>query len=399
VWRVTGWLFDVYAHGAEVTVWLINDEGVAQMLHDHVEPSFFVGGSSAELRQVCEWLQGAGLPVRLKRAERYHLFARANRVVLEVQVPIPGLYERIVRRVTDTFPTLDYYNADLTIPQIYFFERGLFPLARCQAIGSDTGEILEIAAEDSPWDLDYAMPPLRVLELRLAGEDRNPNHGYRAPLEATYEGRTYVLQTQDERELVVRVRDHLVRSDPDVIVSDWGDSFILPHLRELARRYRVDLPLNRDPRCKPHARPAQSYFSYGRIIYKAASQLLFGRWHLDRENAFLTDDYGLEGALEVARLTRRPVQQAIRTSTGAGISAMEVATAYERGCLIPWRKREPEEWKSALDLLTSDKGGLTYQPIVGLHRDVAELDFASMYPYDPLSTSLPIFFAQVPTAG
>jgi DNA polymerase II len=377
---ISGWLFDAYAQGEDVSVWVIDDEGVSHHLRDQLQPSFFVGGTTPELHRVCEWLRGARIPVRLKRAERFDLFLRDSLVVLEVQVFIPALYERIIRRVTDTFPDLEFYNADLTIPQVYFYERNLFPLARCEAVVNEAGEIVEIEAENTPWDLDYSIPPLRMMLLRLEGESRNPNHGYRAPLEVSYDDRTYVLQMDDPLELVRRVREHLLRADPDVILSDWGDSFILPQLMELAQRHGVDLPFNRDTRRKPHLRPAQSYFSYGRIIYKTASQLLFGRWHLDRENAFLTDDYGLEGAFEIARLTKRPVQQAVRTSTGAGISAMEVATAYKMGCLIPWRKREPEEFKSALDLLVSDKGGMTYQPVTGLHYDVAELDFASMYP-------------------
>ena len=290
---ISGWLFDAYAQGEDVSVWVIDDEGVPHHLRDQVQPSFFVGGSPAELHRVCEWLHGARLPVNLKRAERYDIFARDSLVVLEVQVLIPALYERIIRRVTDTFPNLEFYNADLTIPQVYFYERDLFPLARCEALVNEADEILEIEAENTPWDLDYSLPPLRTMLLRLEGENRNPNHGYRAPLEVSYDDRTYVLQTEDSRDLVRRVREHLVRADPDVILSDWGDSFILPQLMDLAQRYGVDLPFNRDTRRKPHLRPAQSYFSYGRIIYKTASQLLFGRWHIDRENAFLTDDYGL----------------------------------------------------------------------------------------------------------
>ncbi|MDA2917641.1 DNA polymerase, partial [Nitrospinae bacterium AH_259_B05_G02_I21] len=39
-----------------------------------------------------------------------------------------------------------------------------------------------------------------------------------------------------------------------------------------------------------------------------------------------------------------------------------------------------EEFKTGLELLTTDKGGLTYQPVLGLHENVAEIDFSSMYP-------------------
>jgi len=74
------------------------------------------------------------------------------------------------------------------------------------------------------------------------------------------------------------------------------------------------------------------------------------------------------------------LQQVARTSTGTGISAMQVATAYREGWLIPYRKREPESFKTALELIRSDKGGLTFQPEPGLYEDVLELDFASLYP-------------------
>jgi DNA polymerase-2 len=59
---------------------------------------------------------------------------------------------------------------------------------------------------------------------------------------------------------------------------------------------------------------------------------------------------------------------------------MQTAEAYRRGWLIPYRKRQPEDFKTALELVRGDKGGLTFQPEPGLYEHVLELDFASMYP-------------------
>ncbi|HZE21805.1 MAG TPA: DNA polymerase domain-containing protein, partial [Desulfobaccales bacterium] len=59
---------------------------------------------------------------------------------------------------------------------------------------------------------------------------------------------------------------------------------------------------------------------------------------------------------------------------------MQLARAVADGILVPWRKAEPEHFKTAAELLTIDKGGLTFMPPVGLHARVAEVDFASMYP-------------------
>ncbi|MBI5031210.1 MAG: hypothetical protein HZB51_11840 [Chloroflexi bacterium] len=377
--RLMGWLFDAYAQANALTVWLIDEEGMAHRLTDRLRPSFFVSGTRAELHQVCEWITRAGLPVRLKRAERRDLFARHMLILLEIQVLIPSQYALLVHRIHTTFPSLTLYNADLSISQFYFFERNLFPLAYCEALANESNVIVEIHSDDSRWALDYGVPPLRSMVMQLEGGTPNPNRGQSAPLEITYNDRTYQLPNEDERTTVEWVNAHLTRCNPDVIITRWGDSFILPRLVQAAQRHHLPLHLNRDPNCRTQMRPARSYFSYGRIVHKTMSHTLFGRWHIDLNNAFILD-YDLEGAVEVARLTQQPMQQVVRVSSGTGISAMQVATAYHNGYLIPYQKSEPEEFKTARDLLTSDKGGLTYQPITGLHFDVAELDFASMYP-------------------
>jgi DNA polymerase elongation subunit (family B) len=59
---------------------------------------------------------------------------------------------------------------------------------------------------------------------------------------------------------------------------------------------------------------------------------------------------------------------------------MQLDRAFQEGILIPWRKGEPERFKTAWDLLVADKGGLVFKPKLGVFEDVAEIDFASMYP-------------------
>jgi len=155
---------------------------------------------------------------------------------------------------------------------------------------------------------------------------------------------------------------------------------MLPYLLERARIARLPLPLNRDPQRQPAHRPERSYFSYGQVIYRGRQVHLFGRWHIDRGNAMLWDDYDLQGVLEVARVTGLPVQTAARVSPGTGISSMQILTALRNEILIPWHKQQAETPKTALQMFAADQGGLVYQPLVGLHHDVGEIDFVSMYP-------------------
>jgi DNA polymerase-2 len=101
---------------------------------------------------------------------------------------------------------------------------------------------------------------------------------------------------------------------------------------------------------------------------------------VDARNSFLFGETGLPGLVELSRLSGIPLQRVARTSPGTAISAMQVATALRGGILVPYKKREPEGFKSGVDLVVTDKGGLTYLPRPGAHENVGELDFASMYP-------------------
>jgi DNA polymerase elongation subunit (family B) len=62
------------------------------------------------------------------------------------------------------------------------------------------------------------------------------------------------------------------------------------------------------------------------------------------------------------------------------MSSLQLYQAVKDDILIPWKKREPETFKSAWELLIADRGGFIFEPKVGLHDWVGEVDFASMYP-------------------
>jgi DNA polymerase I len=59
---------------------------------------------------------------------------------------------------------------------------------------------------------------------------------------------------------------------------------------------------------------------------------------------------------------------------------MQIREARSRDVLVPWRAWRPELFKTASTLDDADRGGTTLAPDTGVHEDVHELDFASLYP-------------------
>jgi DNA polymerase-2 len=372
---ITGWALDLYADGKDVALWLLEDNGQRRCLKHAFPAIFYAAGPSAQLRSLWQWLTNHEIQVRLSRTERRDIFEGVL-TVLSVEVLHAPQLDALFRQVVEIFPDLVYYDADISLPLRYAAAFGIFPLARCQVEGRDSC-VMNIAALNSPWELEPDSVPLRILSLE---PDRDPAQGFPKHLVVSHDKVRYILPLEPARAFLISLRSTLKRYDPDLILTDWGDTWLLPYLLKLSKEYNLPLPLNRAETQEVTEHKARTYFSYGQIVYKGNQVQLRGRLHLDRHNAMMWSDYELEGVLEMARVTALPIQDAARLSPGTGISSMQFITALRQGILIPWHKHQAEQPKTALELIRSDMGGLVYQPTIGLHKDVGGIDFVSMYP-------------------
>jgi DNA polymerase-2 len=372
-----GWLLDLYADPQDgVVVWLINKDGPLR-LQQNFPVTFYAAGPAKGLRALWRFLRAQPIPVELARVERRDLFQQLPVSVLAATVAQAAEQPRLFAQASRQFPDLTYYDADLPLALRFAAVHGTFPLAKCKVDADSEGVVQQIEVRDSPWLLDPAPAPLQVMSLEL---DQNPSHAPPQSLEIRCGRAEYHLSLKSARPLLINLTALLRRFDPDLLLTSWGDTWLLPHLLELAEQSGLPLPLNRDPGRVVERRPERIYFAYGQVIYRGAQTRLFGRAHIDVCNAVLYGDYGLSGVLEMARVTGLPLQGAARLSPGTGISAMQIVTALRQGVLVPYHKQQAETPKPASQLILADQGGLVYQPKIGLHRDVGEVDFVSMYP-------------------
>lgn len=363
-----------------MTLWVIEPNRKRRQLTDSFSPAFYVHGPEASLRHLQRVLESRRWPLDCRFAERVNLWDGNTRKVLQVSVRRPTIFRSVCRFVRKANPALRLFNSDFILATLYCFEKRLFPLAKCQVEADSEGRVLSIQNNDDEWALDYELPPLHMMWLKLRQPGNTASvYEERACLEAEIEGECYEIFGQDEP--AAETFNRLLKQyDPDLLVSEGGDSVILPGLLRQARRFNIPLPLSRDAARSYHRSRARSYASYGRILFKDSATTLFGRLHVDTHNSFIASKCDLAGLWELARLTKLPVQYAARTTTGTGISTMQMEVMYRDGILIPEQKSEPEDFKRPDQLLLSDRGGLIYPPIIGFHENVAELDWPSMFP-------------------
>ncbi len=378
--KLQGWLLDLYPGPHGMTLWLITENQKRHHLIDPFSPAFYVHGDRARLGRLQQALATRAQAVSCQLTERRDLWQPPPLEVLEVSVRQPSAFRAWVRWVHQFDSSLRLYNSDLTLAALYCWQRKVFPLARVEVESDENGHVREIECRDDEWSLDYELPPLKVMYLRLEGLSRiDPKHGRRTALEVEVDGDCWEIDETSEPTAATFCR-LLKQHDPDLIVSEWGDSTILPLLRQQAQRFKLSLGFNRDPNVQVQQSRARSFMSYGRILFKDSATTLFGRLHVDTKNSFIADKCDLSGLWELVRVTKLPIQYAARTSTGTGISYMQMELAWRDGVLIPEQKAEPEDFKSPDELLLADRGGLVFMPKLGFHENVAELDFASEYP-------------------
>lgn len=374
----TGWLFDLYEDPlGGLVVWFIGEDGARRRLRQRFPMVFYALGPANRLQLLEKFLNQQPVPVRMWQDQRMDVFARGLVAALAVEVARPAELTPLFRQVTQQFPDLDYADADLQLSLRYAAATGVSPLCRCQLEVDEQGMIQAAHPLEDPWALDPSNLPLRVLSLE---PDCNPAHRTPRFLLAQAGEQAYRFALKPVRALLVNLQSLLVNYDPDLLLTTWGDTWLLPRLLEMSEKFGLPLALNRDPAAVIARRKERWYFSYGQVVYRGEQVLLYGRWHVDRKNAMMWSDYELDGVLETARVTSLPLQTASRVSPGTGISSIQMLAALRQKILVPWQKQQAEQFRPALSLFASDQGGLVYQPTVGIHRDVAEVDFVSMYP-------------------
>jgi DNA polymerase elongation subunit (family B) len=386
--RVRGWILDIYPSAlGEIAVWIIGENGERIRLTDKFEPKIYVSGKEEDIERL------ASRFFAYKAIASWNFTYKSARAqdtekskVLEITLEDCRKTTSFVRSVLELGRYLRYqvHNCDLRGDQAYLYERGIFPLALVNIETEKSG--LKYSLQDSTESTDYRIPPLRMMRISVEICKKGKLANLKDPIDkitVTQADNQTTIDTGDEGEKLLKLTETVKELDPDIIITNGGDSHLFPYLAQRAAVNNVldELVLSRDdvPLIARQTR-GRSFFSYGRTYYRAPLRRLYGRVHVDEANTFILSECGLDGLIEIARTCMVPLHTASRSSIGSAMSSLQFCQALKDDVLIPRNKGIPEAFKSAYELLVGDRGGFVYEPEVGIHDDVGEVDFASMYP-------------------
>ena len=372
---------DLYPKPGKMIVWLKQPDGSCVRLADAWKPRVHIGGNLDHLLNLHPFLPYSRFVNKFERAgdkER----SRVLEVEVESEQEAQALAREVFRR--GGYEKYRLYDVDIPSIQMYLYHKNLFPLAFVEAHQSH--DHVDWVMKDSREQAEYTLPPLRIMQLEVSTKKTKKIPTFEDELDKVVlrAGRKVtVLDLGNESDRILQLVDAFREMDPDVVLTEGGDSFIFPYLARRAQSRGIlnRMILGREVApLRVYEVQGHSYFSYGKILFKQTAARLLGRLHVDQANGFISSDCGLEGLFEVARTCIIPLQRASRTTIGTSMTSLQCYHAVKADVLIPWNKNEPEEWKNGNELIVADRGGLIFEPKWGLHESVGELDFTSLYP-------------------
>jgi len=341
------WILDARSRG-DIELW-VKDGGACRLIREKQRPYFHLhlpdphaylsmlealerdyGAEERRFRTIYGWLDGyrvyAGRDVADRIAKHSHLSARL-------------------------------YDVDVRLEQRFMAERGLFPCG-------NQGE-----SRLSP---DFDMP-LTSLKIEVDG---NPQLDKDIRSIEVTDGSRRELEG-GEKEILSDLFSLIGSADPDLILFPNAD-FWMHLMMQKAERYGLDQTFSRSGRLSKL--DSKSYWSYGKVNYRAGAVLPEGRILIDTAKSFTYEAGGLRGVLLASRLTGLSPNLTSRFTPGTLVSSYEAYEAMRRGISIPLRKSDPERLRGFSELRAADRGGMMFQPLPGIHGRSYQIDFTSLYP-------------------
>src|SRR5262245_44837335 len=164
--RIEGWLFDIDELGPSVTLWVYDNDGRLHRLTDEFYPPVYAHGDRAKLKRLAADMIKRDLITGVRWVRKREFWSGDEIEALQLNVSDSSHLLKLREIAAKLDREIAFYNLDIPTPQYYLYLTKHFPLCRVEAHVDERGNVIEIAAMNSAWEIDHPTPPLRVMRMR-----------------------------------------------------------------------------------------------------------------------------------------------------------------------------------------------------------------------------------------
>ena len=361
-----GWVLDVYIEDNEAILWVKTEEEKVLKLFDNYEPVFYIQPKNEncekeifQILQDLELVKEIGWDYKLidtnSRVKEKLLYVRCL-LIHHYNLLLKVLqHETLQRRINQLF------NTKLSHIQRYLFAQlRIQPTTKVQ-IEHEDGELISIIATNDNEDLQLPFSTMQIEVVPFTEQEVLDTDDPIKCIKVSFNSVDIDFE-DDESTILEQFFNYIKTKDPDVLIFRNHNLNVLNYLLERTMSLSLDLQLGR--------KIIDIYALDQKKILELWSQ---GRIYLT--NNHLND--GLAGLLEISYFSYLPIRIATRYSIGRLIANRNLYELLGRGYVISDNnnQRTHEQIRTVEEIIDRDKAGMIFSPQVGLHENVAVLDY------------------------
>jgi DNA polymerase-2 len=352
-----GWLLDVTVERNAANLWIKLKVGGVLRLADKYQPNFYIlpknEQEGAELFHVLSQQPKTRVEWQRKHTDIDH---NGYEKLLRVYLESTYYYNTLVKRLQNDPRVAQLFNTELSFVQQYLFTRlKVEPTSKVQVEYSNE-RLISLTKID---ELDVR-PPFTVLYFEVVSASPLDSHDVNDPIRyinARYQEEAEVMFEGNEETILQDFSKYVVANDPDILISakQYRSTSVIEYLFARVKDLRIDIKLGR--------------------CGKNMENRIEGRIYLEGESAD-----SLVGLIEKARFACLPLGLAAHYRISRLIDSRSCYELLNRGFVISRSdKRQQESIRTVEEIFAKDRGGMIFSPRVGLHENVAVLDYENEY--------------------
>ncbi|HLP79515.1 MAG TPA: DNA polymerase domain-containing protein [Acidobacteriota bacterium] len=337
------WLIDAYRSNNSIILWL-KQQSKNIRIEKSFEPTFYVQIDQESKK----FFKRHAIPEVCVRKQTY-MKTKQRVFALHTQC---NDYEKQIRTIEqETKYRAVLYNADVTPEYQYLYKKNLQPFCLIHP------ESLERIPTQ-----DHAN--LKSIRITVSSDLKKISLG-----KTQFIGDDYLN----------RFTQTFIAEDPDVIFMERAFS-MLPKLNDLLLQHNIRCPFHRWDEAPIKYKGGKSFHSYGKVRFHEFAIRLHGRFLVDLSTT-VGDDCETDAIIELSELCGMGFSHIASRSYGAVFQFAVIKELFSKSILVPYKEKPIDKPMHLLGLLKADRAGQTLDPKTGFHTDVAEIDFASMFPH------------------
>lgn len=362
----TGWILDVYIENNEVVIWIKTDSYQILRLIDKYEPSLYIlPKSEKDGLEIIQILTDLPLVNKINWQNKFtDIFNPAMERLVYVKLPTIHHYnlflkvlqhEQLQTRINRTF------NNNFSHIQRYLFTRlQVQPSCKVSAEFEDYNLISISEIEEQKINSPFSVMQVEVIpsteQTVLDADDLI------LLVKAKHDNDAPEIFEDTESKVLQDFFNYIILKDPDFVVFKNHDLSVVSYLLQRTRSLSLDLHLGR--RKTDIYSPDQI-----RLVDKwIQGRIYLSEWEFNK--------FGIVGLIELSKFSHLPIRHILKYSFGRLIANRNCYELLKRDYVISDKyERTHEHIRTLEDIVDKDKAGMIISPKVGLHENVAVLDY------------------------